>query len=84
MASELITVPKANMRKIVLKRNVGNIIRFAVADADGHINPKMIIQILADFGVGPQGEKIHKVEMEGKREAYVDDAGLALLLPTAP
>lgn len=80
MASELIRVPKERIRPI-RRKNAGQVISwFATADKDIYINPKLIIEILTGFGIGPNAERIHKVRLE-KGELHVDDDGLALLVP---
>lgn len=81
MASELIKLPKERIRPI-RRKNAGQVISwFAVSDNDLYINPNLIIEILAGFGIGPLGENIHKVRLSDKKELYIDDAGLDLLVP---
>lgn len=81
MASELIKVPKERLRPI-RRKNVGTVISwFAQAELDVYLNPKLIIEILSGYGIGPNGERIHKIKLSNKSEYYVDDAGLALFTP---
>ena len=75
MASDLIKFEKAWLRPI--RKNVGGVISFyATADLDMYINPKLIREILTSFGLGPNGERIHKIVMNDRKEYYITDDAL--------
>jgi hypothetical protein len=82
MASELIKLEKDWIRPLrpIRRKNVGTVISYyATAELDMYINPKLIKEILAGFGLGPDGETIHKIIMSDRKELYVIDAALDVL-----
>ena len=80
MASDLIKFEKAWLRPIRKKTVGGTISFYATAELDMYINPKLVQEVLTSFGIGPNGENIHKILMSDRKEHYINDDALHALL----